>query len=158
MKVYLFGGSNSILKGGLASGLNARNALVNGAIGASGSLQNLESLLQYRAGKDDLIVTESNVNDSYNLNLLGERSYNAVVSNIDAYYFELSRVRCKKVVILMPIRDYLSRTEPRECRDKVRERHLYNINKYGFDFIDIDKKFSELGEDVRFMMPDSRHV
>lgn len=42
----LLGGSNSVLRNGIASGLSERSELINLALGASSSLQNLYEIIR----------------------------------------------------------------------------------------------------------------
>lgn len=161
MKTILLGGSNSIMKDGLNKSLNINNSLINLALGASGSLQNLFQLLKNKDLFDDntLVVTESNVNDSFNIHTHGIINKDIILNNIDFYYSELSKTSGYILVIIMPIREYLNKTEPEEIIKLVWERHLDNINKYGFYFIDLYSHFLKLDYlSIKYIMPDSRHV
>lgn len=69
INIVLLGGSNSIMRTGIQSGLlaNPRIHLTNLAIGGSTSLQNIAALIANwnLCSSADLIITESNVNDMF---------------------------------------------------------------------------------------------
>jgi hypothetical protein len=161
MEVFLLGGSNSVLKGGLNSGWLSSFHLKNMAIGASSSLQNLHSLLRIKSEiqAGDLVVTESNVNDSFSISVHGSIYIDDIFKNIDSFYFELDKINCNKLVILMPFRNYLGKQESQEIVDLVNQRHLNNANKYGFYLINLVNVFSSFQlDDLKYLMPDGRHT
>ena len=160
MNVYLFGGSNSIVKGGLNAGWPDDSSVINAAIRASSSIQNLYALLCVRDSieSDDIIVSESNVNESFNVNVHGDASLPTILENIDSYYFELDAVECHKVVVLMPFRNYLDRQESSDIVNAVNGRHLDNANKYGLYLLNLSDVFSAVPEkDLKYIMADARH-
>ena len=160
MRVFLFGGSNCVVNGGVNSGWPAETEVVNAAIGASSSVQNLFALLKHKdaINPEDIVVTESNVNDSYNINVHGDINSESILRNIDSFYYELNRVCCKRVVILMPFRDYLGRQEAVSVVDSVNAQHRRNAKFYGFYLIDIHNAFLAIAEqDRRYLMADARH-
>ncbi|MCR8706973.1 glycosyltransferase [Campylobacter sp. W0066.2] len=104
--VVLLGGSNSVIVNGLQKGLRQENVnLINLALGATDSIQNLYELKRKRnqqiINKADLIITESNVNDSW---VMDDR---ILFDNLKKYYQELSSLRfCKILVIILPFFSY----------------------------------------------------
>ena len=84
--VVLLGGSNSMMKNGIKSGLEQDNVhLTNLALGASGSLQYLYELKLPRNQKAimeaDTIITESNINDIENLNAYAKLKLEVVIAS-----------------------------------------------------------------------------
>ncbi|PPC74644.1 hypothetical protein C4K68_25360 [Pokkaliibacter plantistimulans] len=160
MNVFMLGGSNTIIKDGLNSGWPTEVRVKNCAIGASSAIQNLYSFLKvkHEIGIEDLVITESNVNDSFNLSTHGKQYIDVILGNIDALYYELNRVHCKKVVLIMPFRDYLARQEPQEFVDIVNARHRLNANNYGFYLLDLASIFeNENPDDLKYLLTDARH-
>ncbi|MBN2671473.1 MAG: hypothetical protein JXX29_07360 [Deltaproteobacteria bacterium] len=118
-KGILFGGSNSIIIGGFADGLQSNLPnLKNVAVGTSSSLQNLFELIRHgdEIANADFIITESNVNDSLAAAKLQDVPF--VVKNADWYYRELSRSGLPVFVLMMPLkRDGSTRETPELIRE-----------------------------------------
>lgn len=154
----ILGGSNSITIGGLSDGIKSILNSVNFAVGGSSSLQNLFMFIknQELICSSKFIVTESNVNDSFNAMQFG--NIELICKNIDYYYHDLSIVSHKCVIILLPIRNSNSKTENDEIVFKINEQHRINAHRYGFHLIDIARVFSYLSDNEKILlMPDSRH-
>ena len=140
-KISLLGGSNSILSNSLRDGLTSENNhLINYSLGASTSLQCLYSILESHdeISKSDLIVTESNVNDSHVINNL-EIDENLVLINIDSYYEALNSLALKTVIILMPFNEKKNKTESIETFEKITKQHLINAALYEIPVINLNK-------------------
>ena len=118
----LLGGSNSILKNGLSKGLSTSVKLINFALGASSSLQNLHSLIRYaeEIGTLDVIFSESNVNDFHSA-WLTEINISVVLKNIDRYYQELNFACQNVVVLVLPLVS---------CCDIAKAINKQHFNKY----------------------------
>jgi hypothetical protein len=159
-KICLLGGSNSVMRNSFSSGL-CLSGDVNLALGASSSLQNIHSLVCYRelVEKCDVIVTESNVNDIYNIYEVGY-SKELVISNIRSLYDELARTGKFVISLLIPIKQYHSTTAPMTLVDEINELHRSLCFKYGIALIDVDKHFTDLNPDslvTRYIQPDPLH-
>jgi len=87
MKSILLGGSNSVFDNGLVSGLRENSDLIRLSLGATSCAQNLFELVRQESliKSADLIVTESNVNDSFNYSLMG-LPLEFILRQIDEYY------------------------------------------------------------------------
>ncbi len=165
MKVVLLGGSNSVKNYGLRNGLlDTDIELIDLSLGATSSLQNLNSIVEnYELiQKADLVISESNINDSFNaINL--NIGFEQILGNIDRYYEKLSEVNTNVCILLLPINNVMKPKEAITTFPKVNARHLYNIEKYGFDFINLvelvdvfltkNKKFTN----INMLVPDPRH-
>ncbi|MCV3453970.1 hypothetical protein L8W55_04065 [Campylobacter sp. FU_520] len=129
IKVVLFGGSNSIIKNGLQKGLQQENVLLcNFALGATTSIQNLYELIrrQDEVKNADLIITESNVNDSFSSNLNTYR-------NLNWFYEEIYKTNKKILVLILP---YYGVNIVNTNRI-----HRKLIEKYGFNYIDMQEYY-----------------
>jgi tetratricopeptide (TPR) repeat protein len=142
LTTVLLGGSNSVLQNGIASGLSQKSQLINLALGASSSLQNLYEIIRNKTIIDnaDLIISESNIND-YHVNGLKDSlvPIETVLSNIDKLYSVLSGYINKTIIILYPMcLDFKN-------KNLIYRRHLANINKYSFSYIDLHETFERQG-------------
>ncbi|EII0700224.1 hypothetical protein LGS57_000472 [Campylobacter lari] len=129
IKIVLFGGSNSIIKNGLQKGLQQENVLLcNFALGATTSIQNLYELIrrQDEVKNADLIITESNVNDSFSSNLNTYR-------NLNWFYEEIYKINKKILVLILP---YYGVNIINTNRI-----HRKMIEKYGFNYIDMQEYY-----------------
>lgn len=160
MKAILLGGSNSIIGGALRSGLSSQMNLLNLAIGASSSLQNLSRVIEYSDDiiASDIVFTESNVNDSHNANIL-DVDNQLIIDNIVSYYHELSLRTNRCVVFILPVRCIKGKTEDKSIVELINNCHRACAIKYGFKIVDIATKFNNLPLDwERLLLPDPRHV
>lgn len=150
-KIALLGGSNSVLKDGLKSGLSQNAELYNYALGASTSLQNLHELIKNAEviGNVDCIVTESNVNDFHSV-WLADFPIDIILNNIDHYYDKLSKYNARIIVILLPLVTRCGLAK------KVNQKHKENILKYGLPYIDLDNMIYESGL-LDFYIRDNGH-
>ena len=132
-KIVLLGGSNSVLKDGLKSGLSQNAELYNYALGASTSLQNLHELIKNSdvINNADCIVTESNVNDFHSVWLAGF-PIDITLKNIDRYYQMLALANTKVLVIIMPLISIC------DISNQINKQHIFNVEKYGFLYINLD--------------------
>ena len=155
----LLGGSNSVIRGGLADGLaSVLPAMKNLAVGTTSSLQNLFELL--RNGTDiadmDYVITESNVNDSLMAGQLND--IESVIANIDWYYQELLCMGVPVYVLLLPLKRDGSARETPELMVRINERHRCNAARCGFQLIDLVDALASLGRaDMDMLMADARH-
>lgn len=130
MDIVLLGGSNSVLKHGLKKGLSQNGVrLLNYSLGNSTTLQNLYELIRHKdeIEKAELIVSESNVND-----ILSSQNPDTIHKNIALFYETLSCFAQKVVVLILPL-----------ANDFINEWHRENVLKYGFNFVDVDKYFTQ---------------
>lgn len=144
---------------GISSGLCRIND-IQLPLGASSSLQNIHALVSNSGVKQcDVIVTESNVNDGYNIGCANYPS-ELVLNNIRFLYDELYRTGKVIVVLILPVMAYKEHVESKLVIDQVNTLHRSLCYKYGFKFIDLAHAFSgfELN-DIRtnIIMPDIRH-
>ena len=132
-KIVLLGGSNSVLKDGLKSGLSQNAELYNYALGASTSLQNLHELIKNSdvINNADCIVTESNVNDFHSV-WLADFPIDVTLKNIDRYYQMLALANTKVLVIIMPLISIC------DISNQINKQHIFNVEKYGFLYINLD--------------------
>lgn len=139
--IVLLGGSNSVMKKGLQSGLNQENIkLSNLALGGSDALQNLYELKRERNKEliknADLIISESNINDSIALNSKIQLSIEIIYRNLYLFYNELSTLNTKILIILLPNGSYRN-------YKIINKIHLMFIAKFNFNFIDMQKYYEE---------------
>lgn len=158
MKICLLGGSNSVMTYGISSGLCHDNDLQI-PLGATSSLQNIHALISNDIMMCDIIVTESNVNDSYNI---GCANYpkELVLDNIRSLYDELYRTGKMVISLILPIMPYKNHVESKKLIDEVNDLHRSLCFKYGFNFIDMAAFFSKFSIDnvnTNIIMPDIRH-
>lgn len=146
MKVIFLGGSNTRKKLSLAAGM-AENESVkskNLSLGGTSSLQNLNTCIgNYKLVKDaDLIVTESNINDYFGISTKVVTIVHAL-ENIDKFYQILSELNTKVLSIIMPINFNQISPESFDIFSKINQQHLINIERYGFDYIDLNAVFMD---------------
>ncbi|MEL0630769.1 hypothetical protein [Psychromonas aquatilis] len=161
MKVCLLGGSNSVNKFGFRDGLCVNDDLKL-AVGATGSLQNIHALHLHE--KDimscDLIVSESNGNDTYNINAI-KYPKQLIKDNIKELYYELYRTGKEVLILLTPMVRYSNGAESYDLRNEIEDAHMEQINKYGFYYINLEetitKKLDPKDPKTRFIMTDDRH-
>lgn len=164
MKVTLLGGSNSLYRCGIRTGIQFhRNVELNNlALGATSSLQNLSCLIQNRdlILNSDLIISESNVNDSFNqayLNILN----GTVESTIREYYAHLSSFNKPVFCLILPLNfDKPGIIEKEENFNKLRMIHLECIHEYGFHYIDLYEYLCRKAHGTTFdlIMAECRHA
>lgn len=133
--IALFGGSNSVMANGLATGLKQYANIVNFALGGSTAIQNLYELNrdknQQAIKNADIIITESNLNEITNHSALFEKlSIEIILRNIQWFYESLARLNKPVCVLILPF----WRTKGTE---KINNIHRYFANLYGFYVIDL---------------------
>lgn len=156
----LLGGSNSIISGALRDGLSEWINLNNMAIGASSSLQNLSRVVQFSSSiiDADVVFSESNVNDSHNVNVLSA-PLEFILENIEDYYYELAIRTRRCIVFILPVRYIEGKTESMAVIEAINNCHRDAAKKYGFPIIDVAKYFTSLPDEwIRLLLPDPRHV
>lgn len=134
--IVLFGGSNSVIKNGLQHGLKQENInLINLAIGATTSIQNLYELKRKRnitaIENADLIITESNINDAGDNASKHGISINQIFQNLYLFYSELSTLNKKILILLLPTNADNSLL--------VNKIHIFFAKKFYFNVIDLNK-------------------
>lgn len=155
--IVLLGGSNSIIKDGLRSGLEQENIhLTNLALGMTGSLQNLYELKlphnQEVISKADIIITESFINDLC-LCKDGIAGIEIVLRSIHWFYGELAKLDKKVLVLILPFWD----GNYSEEIERVYNIHKICVGKYGFNAIDMQKFYQQKGVMNFFMRGDKLH-
>ncbi|MCI7765501.1 hypothetical protein [Helicobacter sp.] len=155
--VVLLGGSNSMMKNGIKSGLEQDNVhLTNLALGASGSLQNLYELKLPRNQKAimeaDTIITESNINDIENLNAYAKLKLEVVIASIAYLYNELSKLSKKVLVLILPLYD-----KSYSDIETINNAHRYWAKKHGFNVIDMHGFYEEKNVMDFYMQGDKLH-
>ena len=147
-KVTLLGGSNSIHKNGMRKYLKKNTELHSFALGASTSLQNLYELVRNKdiISKSDLIISESNVNDFHNYNIIAT-PLKTIEKNIERLYQLLSTFKVKVIVVLLPLQ-----TKEFTGATSINKIHKKFIKAYGLDYIDMDSyyKLNNLNELLYF--------
>lgn len=162
MKVALLGGSNSLYGCGIKTGISFHRTveLFNFSVGATSSMQNLACLIENKETilDADLIITESNVNDSFNQAYLS-LSDDEIESIVNDYYSYLACFNKPVFCLILPLNfDKPGVIESQEAFERIRRLHLECIEKYGFFYIDFHgllKKSNELTFDL--IMPECRH-
>jgi hypothetical protein len=152
-KVTLLGGSNSLKSGGLKTGISKKVQILNLALGASSTNQNLYELIRNKdeISKTDLIITESNVNDFHNLNML-DGDIEVVKRNIEVFYAKLAEFRIPVVVILLPLQ-----TKRFRSKNVILDKHRSCSNLYGFNIIDMHDFFHSNGLNEFFYFDNLDH-
>ncbi len=140
-KITLLGGSNSIKKNGLFKSLSEKSILDNYALGASTSLQNLYEIIRHKKDIDnsDIIISESNVNDFHNYNVL-KYDFTIIERNIRLLYSELSKFNSKVLILILPLQ-----TSKFNNADEINEIHLDCANIYGFNVINFHQYYIDNG-------------
>jgi len=138
-KITLLGGSNSIHKNGMYKFLNNNTDLSSFALGASTSLQNLYELIRNKEiiSQSDLIISESNVNDFHNYNLIGT-TINVIEKNIERLYRRLASCNIKVIVLLLPLQ-----TKKFNDADNINLIHIKYIEEFGLNYIDMHTYYKE---------------
>ena len=140
MKIVILGGSNSVAKRGLQSGLKSgSDDIRNLALGASSSLQNLYEIVRNKnsVSNADLIITESNVNDFHNHNI-GKVPIDIIEQNIDLFYEALFHTNKRAIVLIFPLlmKGFIN-------ANIINNRHRVNIEKYGFALLDLSSYYND---------------
>lgn len=148
MRLLLLGGSNSVMSYGFSHGLlsvDDRNA----SLGATSSVQNIYELYKYR-DSSDIIISESNINDIYNIHN-SRYSKETVLDNIRNLYFELKMTKKPIVIVIMPLFRYHEIDPDPTVVSEVNELHISLADLYGFYLVDCARKFesSIAGFEVR---------
>jgi len=140
-KITLLGGSNSIHKNGMYKFLNHNTELTSLALGASSSLQNLYEVIRNSEviRQSDLIISESNVNDFHNYNLIGT-TLNVIEKNIERLYRRLATCGIKVIVVLLPLQ-----TKKFNDADNINLLHIKYIKEFSLNYIDMHAYYKENG-------------
>ncbi|HEF8564971.1 TPA: hypothetical protein SBF97_001719, partial [Campylobacter jejuni] len=140
--IVLFGGSNSVMKDYLYSGLlgNGNINIFNLALGGCTCIQNLYELKRERnkdiIKKADLIISESNVNDIWaNCENHEKLSINIIYRDLNWYYKELYDTNKKILVLILPFSPKNSKFEI------INNIHRKLIKFYGFNMIDMQNYY-----------------
>ena len=160
MKCVLLGGSNSILKYGLRSGLESRVEVKRFALGATSCIQNLYELTRnsVTVTDADFVVTESNVNDSY-FACESPLSTTLMEGQIDEYYRVLSTLNRNVYVVILPANHRAKHMESLSVMQIINERHRLNCKAHGFKVIDLEWVSTDLpAADVENLIPHPRHL
>ena len=135
MKIFLFGGSNSVLTNGLQKGFKDLGVILyNRALGGTDSMQNLYELIRVKDSQEisecDLIVCESNVNER------GQNNPHILYRQVNWFYQELSRLNKRVLILLLP---HLIFKEKRFVNNIHKRLSL----KYGFNVIDMQAYYEK---------------
>lgn len=148
------------MNGALKAGLSCKSDLTNIAMGASSVVQNASELSKSRAAiiNSDLVITESNVNDSHNVNVLN-LPINYMLERISEFYSELYKLNKRCVVLILPVKHLEGKTESLDVIRMINQAHRANAIKHQFYIVDLAMYFSKLSQEViDMLMPDPRHV
>ncbi|WP_447802251.1 hypothetical protein [Pseudomonas serbica] len=160
MRGVLLGGSNSVFDNGLVSGLRANCDLERLSLGATSCAQNLFEIVRNseKIKSADVVVTESNVNDSFNFSLMG-LELDFVLAQIDEFYLQLSTLTRKVYVVVLPINIHLPGVEPVEIILSINDRHVKNCMHHGFRLVDVSDSAKGLNkQDAMNLIPHARHL
>ena len=160
MHGVLLGGSNSVFDNGLVSGLRANCDLERLSLGATSCAQNLFEIVRnsQKIKSADVVVTESNVNDSFNFSLMG-LDLDFVLTQIDEFYLQLSTLTHKVYVVVLPINIHMPGIEPVEIISSINEQHVKNCMHYGFRLVDVSDSAKSLNkQDAMNLIPHARHL
>lgn len=141
-RITILGGSNSVLRVGLQSGLAEHAEIHNLSLGATCCMQNIYELVRSQAAirLTDFIVAESNVNDI--MQLAGTSiDMPTMLAYIDEYYRLLNNTKKPVVALILPTHP---RQEPANVVATINTRHKLNCLKYGFPFVDFDPLIASL--------------
>lgn len=157
----LLGGSNSVVSHGLSHGLSRHTKLVNLALGASGTLQNLCFLnreLQESSYSINAIITESNINDSHVAITYGSDYMPRLKDIIFSYYKFLSSLSIDVYSILIPLGYPANKTDELPFYEEILSFHRQCIKMHSFGCIDIPREYEALNlSHSNGVMCDSRH-
>jgi len=156
----LLGGSNSVLKFGLGSGLESVCHVKRLALGATTCIQNLYEAVRNRdlIKNSDFVVTESNVNDSH-FACMQPLSIDVLESEINEYYRILSELNRNVYVVILPANFRARHIESQSVMDAINNIHYSNCLTYGFKVIDLSWIARELPEaDIYNLIPHPRHL
>ncbi|MGP5685813.1 hypothetical protein ACTXOU_07580 [Psychrobacter glacincola] len=148
-KIALLGGSNSIIKNGLRSGIEAglssELSLDSFALGATTSSQNLYEVIKNFDSLEhyDYVITESNVNDIHALHTI--LPLEKVILQINDYYQNLSLLSVPVITLILPTSNKFSKSE------EINDCHIYNCHKFGFNYINLCEKFGVYQNDPSIM-------
>ncbi|MCR8682676.1 SGNH/GDSL hydrolase family protein [Campylobacter sp. LMG 17559] len=140
--IVLLGGSSFFMQNGIQEGLRQGSLasskeeifIYNYAIGATTSIQNLCELVRRQKvlKTADLIITNSNINDSISvLSTKEQQPIEILYRNLFLYYQELHKLKKIILVLITPF-----------DRDDIRNKFIINIHRglikyFGFNFIDM---------------------
>ncbi len=163
LKICLLGGSNSLVSHGLKRGIASKSQLLNLAVGGTSSLQNIFAFRRTKQEIEtsvDAIVTESNVNDTFNVT--GVNTPIAMIkSNIEKLYRELALTEKPVAAIILPIRRYNQAGMDTSVFDEVKACHLQFATQYGCHIIDVDGALTGYTVDhpnVQKVIRDPHHI
>jgi hypothetical protein len=159
IEAVLLGGSNSVTSHGLQDGLSHNLRLTNLALGASSVIQNLYEVIRNGEviSQADVVISESNVNDSYNVaNLNVDAEF--ILQQIEAFYSELSSINPNCIVLLLPLQRANPKVESSTLVDRVNRMHRQCATRYGFHTVDVVHAWSIYDDkSVNMLMADQRH-
>lgn len=156
----LLGGSNSVLQYGIASGLEENLEVQRLGLGGTSCIQNLtETIINAeKISNADLIVTESNVNDSFNMHQMNI-PFEQMKKQIDDFYRILNSINSNVYVLILPINTYAPHIESKDLIDQINLIHLQNCMKYNFRLIDVASFTNGIEKnDLCNLMPHPRHL
>lgn len=156
----LLGGSNSVLRFGLGSGLESICKVKRLALGATTCIQNLYETVRNRDAikNSDFVVTESNVNDSH-FACMQPLSISTLESEINEYYRTLSELNRNVYVIILPANFRARHIESQSVMEAINNIHYSNCLVYGYKVIDLSWIARDLPEaDIYNLIPHPRHL
>jgi hypothetical protein len=156
----LLGGSNSVLKYGIGSGLESKFNVTRLGLGATSCIQNLYEITKNitAVSQADLIVTESNVNDSFHVNKMN-MPMEQMLFQIDEFYRVLSNSTRRVYVILLPINIHAPHIESTEVINTINEQHYRNIQRYQFRMVDLTNVIKRFDKVIlNKLIPHPRHI
>jgi hypothetical protein len=142
--ICLLGGSNSLISTGIRAGLSTYANVINLALGATTSTQNIYELTRAhnRMMSDiDCIVTESNINDAHAIHTADLPAV-VVRENISKLYRELALTGKFTVALLLPIRQYLNSSPPADLAAQVMGMVLSSSSEICFRSMNSVNQFS----------------
>lgn len=160
MECVLLGGSNTVLRFGIGSGLESQVETKRLGLGATSCIQNLFELERNKdlARNAKFIVSESNVNDSF-FAVSSPIDINIIKSEIDEYYRILSMTNRNIYVVLLPANHHAHHMERLEIIEQVNERHILNCLAHGFYIVNLSSITKSVPvQDLMNIMPHPRHL
>ncbi|WP_143512419.1 hypothetical protein [Pseudomonas putida] len=160
MDCVLLGGSNSVLKFGIGSGLESKVQTKRLGLGATSCIQNLYELERNKEliRHANFVVTESNVNDSF-FAASPQLSIESISTEIDEYYRILSMTNRNVYVVILPANHHAPHMERVEFINSINERHILNCLAHGFKIVNLSAITTELPvADVMNLIPHPRHL